>query len=77
MIPGHGELSDKAGLRRFAEMLRGTSGAVEKAMKAGRTLDQMKADKILAQWDEWGKEWFVNSEGFTEMVYRDLSAPPR
>jgi cyclase len=77
VIPGHGELSDKAGLRRFVEMLRGTSGAVEKAMKAGRTLDQMKADKILAQWDDWGKDWFVNSDGFTEMIYRDLSAPPR
>ena len=73
VIPGHGELSDKAGLRRFADMLRGTSGAVEKAMKAGRTLDQMKADKILAQWDDWGKDWFVNPEGFTEMLYHDLS----
>ena len=73
IIPGHGELSDKAGLRRFIDMLRGTSGAVEKAMKAGRTLDQMKADKILAQWDDWGKDWFVNSEAFIEMLYHDLS----
>jgi len=73
IIPGHGELSDKAGLRRFADMLRGTTGAVEKAMKAGRTLDQMKADKILAQWDDWGKDWFVSSEGFTAMLYHDLS----
>jgi cyclase len=73
VIPGHGELSDKAGLRRFVEMLRGTTGAVEKAMKAGRTLDQMKADKILAQWDDWGKDWFMNAEGFTEALYRDLS----
>ncbi|HSP16853.1 MAG TPA: MBL fold metallo-hydrolase [Thermoanaerobaculia bacterium] len=73
VIPGHGELSDKAGLRRFADMLRGTSSAVEKAMKAGRTVEQMKADKILAQWDDWGKNWFMNSEGFTEALYRDLS----
>ena len=72
VIPGHGELSDKAGLRRFVDMLRGTSGAVEKAMKAGRTLDQMKTDKILAQWEEWGKDWFVNAEGFTEMLYNVL-----
>ncbi|HEX9163725.1 MAG TPA: MBL fold metallo-hydrolase [Thermoanaerobaculia bacterium] len=72
VIPGHGDLSDKAGLRRFVEMLRGTSGAVERAMKAGRTLEQMKSDKILAQWDEWGKDWFANSQAFTEMLYRDL-----
>ena len=73
VIPGHGELSDKAGLQRFADMLRGTTGAVESAIKSGRTLDQMKTDKILAQWDDWGKDWFVNSEGFTEMLYHDLS----
>ncbi len=74
IIPGHGDLSDKAGLRRFADMLRGSSAAVERAIKAGRTLDQMKADKILAQWDDWGPPgWFQSSEGFTEMLYRDLS----
>jgi len=72
VIPGHGALSDKAGLRAFVEMLRSTSGAVEKAMKSGKTLDQMKQAKILAQWDEWGKDWFVNSEGFTEALYNDL-----
>jgi glyoxylase-like metal-dependent hydrolase (beta-lactamase superfamily II) len=74
VIPGHGDLSDKAGLRRFVDMLKGTSGTVERAIKAGRSLDQMKADKILAQWDEWGPQgWFVSSDGFIEMLYGDLS----
>lgn len=73
VIPGHGELSDKAGLRRFADMLRGTTAAVEKAMKGGRTLDQVKADKVLAQWDDWGKDWFISTDAFTETLYRDLS----
>jgi cyclase len=74
VIPGHGDLSDKAGLQRFVDMLKGTSGAIERAIKAGRTLDQMKADKILAQWDDWGpKDWFMNTDGFTEMIYKDLS----
>ena len=37
VIPGHGPLSDKAGLRAFAEVLRGTSGRrAERAIKAGR-----------------------------------------
>ena len=74
VIPGHGDLSDKAGLRRFADMLRGTSAAVQSAINAGRTLDQMKADNILAQWSDWGPQgWFVDTKGFTEMLYRDLS----
>ena len=73
VIPGHGDLSDKAGLKRFVDMLKGTSGAVERAIKAGRTLDQMKADKILAQWDDWGPKDWMNTDGFTEMIYKDLS----
>ena len=73
VIPGHGELSDKPGLRAFLEMLRGTSGAVEKAIKGGRTLDQIKADNILAPWADWGKDWFVDAKGFSEMLYKDLT----
>jgi glyoxylase-like metal-dependent hydrolase (beta-lactamase superfamily II) len=73
VIPGHGELSDKAGLRRFVDMLKGTTAAVQAAIKAGKTVEQVKAEKILAQWDDWGKDWFVSSEGFAEMLYRDLS----
>jgi cyclase len=72
VIPGHGPLSDKAGLAAFGAMLRGTSAAVEAAIKAGKTLDQMKADNVLAQWDSWGKG-FVKSDGFVEMLYKDLS----
>jgi cyclase len=74
IIPGHGDLSDKTGLRRFVEMLEATSDVVERAIKGGRPLDQMKADKILAQWDSWAPEgWFIDSDRFSEMLYRDLS----
>ncbi len=76
VIPGHGPLSDKAGLRRFLEMLRGTTAAVQKAIAAGKSLDQMKADHVLAQWEEWGKG-FVNTDTYTEWVYRDLAASGR
>ena len=55
-------------------MLKGTSTAVERAIKAGRSLDQMKADKILAQWDDWGAgDWFIKSDAFVETLYQDLS----
>ena len=73
VIPGHGELGDKASLRRFADMLRGTSAAVEKEIKAGKTLEQVKADNVLAQWADWGKDWFVDANGFAASLYRDLT----
>ena len=73
VIPGHGELGDKASLRRFADMLRGTSAAVEKEIKAGKTIEQVKAGNVLAQWADWGKDWFVDANGFAEALYRDLT----
>ncbi len=73
VIPGHGELGDKASLRSFVEMLRGTSGAVERALKAGRTVDQMKADKILAPWESWGTNWPITQDMFIEVLARDLA----
>lgn len=73
VIPGHGELSDKAGLRKFADMLKGSSAAVQSAIKSGKTLDQVKADNVLAQWADWGKDWFVDANAFAEMLYKELS----
>ncbi len=68
VIPGHGPLSDKAGLRAFAEVLRGTSNAVAKAVAAGKTLDQMKAEKILAQWDSWGNGFIKTDAWLATLV---------
>ncbi len=71
LIPGHGPLSDKAGLRAFADMLKGTSSAVENAIRAGKTLDQMKQEKVLSQWDSWAKG-FINTDRFIDTLYADL-----
>jgi glyoxylase-like metal-dependent hydrolase (beta-lactamase superfamily II) len=68
VIPGHGPLSDKAGLRTFAEVLRGTTNAVAKALAAGKTLDQMKAENILAQWDSWGKGFIKTDAWIATLV---------
>ncbi len=72
VIPGHGPLSDKAGLRAFSDMLKGTSAAVQKEISAGRTAEQVKAGNVLAAWTDWGKDWFVDANGFAEMLYNDL-----
>ena len=73
IIPGHGALADKAALRAFVEMLRGTTAAVEKALKDGKSLDQMKSEKILAAWDKWG-QGFVKTDTWIETINRELSA---
>ncbi len=52
VIPGHGALSSVADLRVYLGMLEGTSAAVEKARRAGKTLAQMKKENVLAPWTE-------------------------
>jgi glyoxylase-like metal-dependent hydrolase (beta-lactamase superfamily II) len=72
IIPGHGPLGDRASLRAFADMLEGTSAAVKRGIDAGKTLDQLKSENVLAQWAEtWGKGFF-KPEQFVEMLYGDL-----
>jgi glyoxylase-like metal-dependent hydrolase (beta-lactamase superfamily II) len=73
IIPGHGPLGDKKSLRAFADMLKGTIAAVEKEVKVGKTLDQIKKDNVLAAWaDTWGKGG-VPIDRYTETLFNDLS----
>lgn len=72
IIPGHGPLSDKAGLRAFADMLKATSALVAEAVKAGKTVDQMKADRLLAKWESWGKG-YVKEDMYLQILAGDLS----
>jgi cyclase len=73
VIPGHGPLGDRESLRKFSEMLKGTSAAIQAGITAGKTVDQLKAEKVLAAWDDpWGKG-FIKTDMFIELLYRDLS----
>lgn len=75
IIPGHGAVSSVPEVRKFQQLLRETLAAVQDAMKKGMTLDQMKQQKILAQWDSYGKD-FVSSDAWIETIYNDLSGKP-
>ncbi len=75
IIPGHGPLASKEDLRKFIEMLKGTSGAVQSGIKAGKTLDQLKQEKVLAKWDTWA-HGFINADVFTEVLYDSLTRQP-
>jgi cyclase len=74
VIPGHGALSDKAGLRRFLDTLRGTLSVVEKGVAAGKSLEQLKSEKVLAQWDEWG-QGFIKTDFWIETLHGEVTAP--
>jgi cyclase len=75
LIPGHGPVSTVADARKFQQMMKDTLAAVQAAMKNGKTLDQMKQEKILAKWTpDWdGPDKFVKTDAWIETIYNDLS----
>ena len=73
VIPGHGPLGTKADLKAFRDMLAASRDAVALLVKAGKTLDEVKASKPTAALDEkWGKG-FVKPDVWATLLYTDLS----
>ena len=73
IIPGHGSVSDVAGLRKYRGMLEGVVAAVQKARAAGKSVEQMQKEKILAPWeDDWGRS-YIKADAFIATVAEDLA----
>lgn len=68
VIPGHGPLSDKNGLRAFVAMLRGTAAAIESGIATGKTVEQLKSEKVLASWDSWS-QGFIKSDTWIQTLH--------
>ncbi len=75
VIPGHGDLSNLDDVRAYVTMLKETSAAVQKAIDAGKTLDQMKQENILDPWKQYAGG-FINQNAFTETLYNSLTGKP-
>ncbi|HEX5128405.1 MAG TPA: MBL fold metallo-hydrolase [Usitatibacter sp.] len=73
IIPGHGPLSNAAELKAYRDMVATVSGRVKALVSQGKTLDDIKAAKVSADYDEkWGKG-FIKPERFAEMLARALA----
>ena len=72
VIPGHGPLSTLDDVRVYLTMLKETRDAVQKALKEGKTLDQMKQAKLLDPWKKYSGE-FVSEDVFLETLYNSLT----
>lgn len=73
VIPGHGPLSDKAGLADFADMLRTVAGRIRKLIEAGEGVDAVIAAKPTAEFDErWG-QGFIKPDDWVALIYDVMS----
>ena len=72
IIPGHGELTDKAGLKADIDMLVESRKLVKALIDKGLSVDDIVAANPLAEYDafNWG---FIDSERMTRTLYRSLT----
>jgi glyoxylase-like metal-dependent hydrolase (beta-lactamase superfamily II) len=71
IIPGHGPLAGVPDLKAFRDMLAASADLVRKQMKAGKTLDEIKAAGIPEGLQAWAKG-FMKASQWLELVYRSL-----
>lgn len=73
VIPGHGQLSNPNEVREYVKMLKETTAAVQSALNNGKSLDQMKKDKVLAPWEKQYANKFMTGDLFIETLYNSLT----
>ena len=72
VIPGHGPLSDKAGLEAYLKMLVTIRDRIANEIKAGKTLDEVIASKPTRDFDPILGKGFLKPEQFVKIVYDSL-----
>jgi glyoxylase-like metal-dependent hydrolase (beta-lactamase superfamily II) len=68
IIPGHGAVASKADLQQYRNMVSEIVAKVETGIKAGKTLEQIKADRPA---DGYGvkADGFITADRFVETVF--------
>lgn len=73
IVPGHGPLSDRAGLQAYRDMLSTVRDRVQAGIQAGKPLDTITAENPTAEFDaKWGKG-FLKPAVFLKIVHQSLS----
>ena len=73
IIPGHGQLSTKKDLQSYHDVLVTIRDRVRAQIAQGRTVDQIKAAKVTAEFDATWSNDFVTPDKFVETVFISLT----
>ena len=74
IIPGHGELANKADLQTAIDMLEDAQARVKALVDAGKSQEEVIAANPLAAYaDDWAWD-FISADSMTETIYRSLTA---
>jgi len=71
IIPGHGVVASKAELRKYLDVVKATTAVVQAGINQGKSLEQLKQEKVLAQWDALESPP-ITSDVYLERLYKSL-----
>jgi cyclase len=77
VIPGHGEMTDRAGLLAYREMLAVRSKRVRDLVAAGKSVEEVLAARPNADYDAKLAWDFITAERYLQILYRDASEAAR
>ncbi len=72
IVPGHGEVSNRAGFIEFRDMLVSIRNNVARLKKQGKTLAETVAAKPTAAFDAKYGDFLINPAFFIQLVYMDV-----
>jgi glyoxylase-like metal-dependent hydrolase (beta-lactamase superfamily II) len=72
IVPGHGEISDRAGFTEFRDMLVAIRTNVARLKKQGKTLAETVAAKPTAAYDAKYGDFLISPAFFIQLVYMDV-----
>ncbi|HEV8062059.1 MAG TPA: hypothetical protein VGP68_19430, partial [Gemmataceae bacterium] len=73
IIPGHGVVASKAELKKYLDVVKATTAVVQAGINQGKSLDQLKQEKVLAQWDSLESPP-IKEDVYLERLYKSLTA---
>ena len=72
IVPGHGAVASKVELRKYLDVVKATTVAVQAGISQGKSLDQLKQEKVLAQWDYLDSPP-IKTDVYLERLYKSLA----
>ena len=79
IVPGHGKISSRADIVRGLEVLQGMKAVVEAAVRDGKTLQQLQAERPFDKWRASVPEWSSSDKSLDGRVrdfYREIAPKP-
>jgi glyoxylase-like metal-dependent hydrolase (beta-lactamase superfamily II) len=71
IIPGHGNLATRDELAKSLAALKESAAVVQAGIDQGKSLDQLKQERVLAKWSYLGRGAY-STDRYLEILYNDL-----